>query len=68
MSPQDAETIRDVFAKIRAMGTDVDDVIASRLVEQELRANPAAALNLIKVVVGLQQERDQFAEIGRAHV
>ena len=61
MSPQDAETIRDVFAKIRSMGTDVDDAAAARLVEQELRANPAAALNLIRVVVGLEQERDQFA-------
>ena len=61
MSPQDAETIRDVFAKIRAMGTTVDDVAATRLVEQELRANPAATLNLVKVLVGLEQERDQFA-------
>ncbi|MDK9697306.1 MAG: DUF2076 domain-containing protein [Siculibacillus sp.] len=61
MTPQDAETIRDVFAKIRAMGTQVDDVEAARLAEQELRANPAAALNLIKVVVGLEGERDDFA-------
>ena len=61
MSPQDAEIIRDVFAKVRAMGPVIDDVEAARLVEQELRANPAAALNLIRVVVGLEQERDQFA-------
>ena len=61
MSPQDAEIIRDVFAKVRAMGSAIDDVEAARLVEQELRANPAAGLNLIRVVVGLEQERDQFA-------
>ena len=36
MSPQDAETIRDVFAKIRSMGTGVDDAAAARLVEQEV--------------------------------
>jgi hypothetical protein len=61
MSPQDAEVIRDVFAKVRAMGSAIDDVEAARLVEQELRTNPAAGLNLIRVVVGLEQERDQFA-------
>ncbi len=61
MSPQDAEIIRDVFAKVRAMGSAIDDAEAARLVEQELRANPAASLNLIRVVVGLEQERDQFA-------
>jgi hypothetical protein len=61
MTPEEADTIRDVFAKIRAMGTMVDDAAAARLVAQELAANPAAALNLIKVVVGLEQERDQFA-------
>ena len=61
MSPQDAEIIRDVFAKIRAMGSAIDDAEAARLVEQELRTNPAAGLNLIRVVVGLEQERDQFA-------
>ncbi len=64
MTPQDAATIRDVFAKIRAMGTSIDDAAATRLVEDELRANPAAGLNLVRVLVGLEQERDQFA----AHV
>lgn len=61
MTPQDATTIRDVFAKIRGMGLAVDDPEAARLVAQELAGNPAAALNLVKVVVGLEQERDQFA-------
>ncbi len=57
MTPQDAEIIRDVFAKIRAMGPAVDDAEAARAVEAELRANPAAALNLVRVVVGLERER-----------
>lgn len=61
MTPQEARIVRDVFAKIRAMGTGVDDAEAARAVEAELRANPAAALNLVRVVVGLENERDQIA-------
>lgn len=61
MTPQDAEIIRDVFAKIRAMGPAVDDAEAARAVEAELRANPAAALNLVRVVVGLERERESLA-------
>ena len=64
MSPEDAEIIRDIFDKIGAMGSTVDDVEAARLVASELAANPAAALNLVKVVVGLERERDDYA----AHV
>jgi hypothetical protein len=65
MSPEDAEIIREIFDKVSAMGSTVDDVEAARLVASELAANPAVALNLVKVVVGLERERD---EIGRAHV
>jgi len=61
MTPQDADTIREVFDKIGTMGADIDDAEAARLVSDELRANPAAALNLVKVVVGLERERDEIA-------
>ena len=61
MTPQEAQIVRDVFAKIRMMGTATDDAEAARVVEAELRANPAAALNLVRVVVGLERERDQIA-------
>lgn len=61
MTPEEARIIRDVFAKIRMMGASPDDAEAARAVEAELRANPAAALNLVKVVVGLERERDAVA-------
>ncbi len=66
MTPQEAQIVRDVFAKIRMMGTASDDAEAARAVEAELRANPAAAVNLVRVVVGLERERDQFAAEAQA--
>lgn len=61
MTPQEAQIIRDVFAKIRQMGPGANDPEAARAVEVELRANPAAALGLVQVVVGLERERDAYA-------
>ena len=57
MTPQEAQIIRDVFAKIRMMGPGPSDPEATRAVAAELAANPAAALGLVKVVVGLEGER-----------
>lgn len=62
MTPQEAQIIRDVFAKIRMMGPGSDDREATRAVEAELAANPAAALGLVKVVVGLERERDALEQ------
>ena len=61
MTPQEAQIIRDVFAKIRQMGPGPSDPEAARAVEAELRANPAAALALVQVLVGLERERDDLA-------
>jgi hypothetical protein len=66
MTPEEARIIRDVFAKIRMMGASPDDAEAARAVEAELRANPAAALNLVKVVVGLEREHDAAAAEAQA--
>jgi hypothetical protein len=65
MTPQEAQIIRDVFAKIRMMGSGSEDREAIRAVEAELAANPAAALGLVKVVVGLERERDALEQQAR---
>ncbi len=61
MTPQEANIIRDVFTRIRANGPVPADAQARAAIDVELRANPDAAIGLVQMVVGLDQQRAQLA-------
>lgn len=51
MTPQEAEIIRSVFARLRGLGEGPRDAEAEGLVEAQMRADPHAALALVRALV-----------------
>lgn len=61
MTPEEAQIIKDVFARIRTAGPIPNDPQARSAISQELIANPDAGIGLIQLLVGTEQQRAQLA-------
>lgn len=62
MTPQEAEIIKDVFAKLKAMSAGATDAEAAGLVEAQLRAERGAGLALVQALVMTDRERAMLAQ------
>lgn len=62
MTPEEAKIIRDVFERLKGMGPAPQDADAQRAIETELKANPDAAIGLVRAVVALDQERSALMQ------
>ncbi len=61
MTPQDAEIIKDVFARLKAMGPASGDAEAAGFVEAQLRADRGAGLALVQALVSTDRECARLA-------
>jgi hypothetical protein len=61
MTPQEAEIIRSVFARLKAMGPAPADAEAAGLVEAQLAADRGAGLALVRALVMTDQARAGLA-------
>lgn len=62
MTPQEAQIIRDIFARVRQMGPAPRDPDAHAAIDHELRSNPDAVIGLVRAVVALDRERAGLLE------
>lgn len=62
MTPQEADIIKDVFAKLKAMSAGATDAEAAGLVEAQLRADRGAGLALVQALVMTDRERAALAQ------
>ena len=62
MTPQEADIIKDVFAKLKAMSAGATDAEAAGLVDAQLKADRGAGLALVQVLVMTDRERAALAQ------
>ncbi len=62
MTPQEAEIIKDVFAKLKAMSAGATDAEAAGLVEAQLKADRGAGLALVQALVMTDRDRAALAQ------